>query len=180
MWLVLAMVAVLWRGTQLRRRNAAVSFLWLIAVLLPGDIVAVRAFGRPHEVVSISLLALGLRVAWIVLLPNWNTLGVAAWNTGVMATAAFLAHAFTVATFTPQNAFGFLLSFALFLVQTFSLLLSLTFLYETLDVSTHVRWNHVVKPASPIRGYTPKVSLQVPSYNEPPLMVEQTLRSFAR
>jgi len=180
MWLVPAMVAVLWRGARLHRRNVVVSFLWMIAVLLPGDIMALVAFGRPLEVVTMSVLALGLSLAWIVLLPNWNALGVSAWNTGIVSTALFLAHTFAIAAFTPQNALGFVLSFALFVVQAFSLVLSLTFLYETLDVCTRVRWNHIAQPASPIRGYTPKVSLHVPSYNEPPLTVEQTLRSLSK
>ena len=115
-----------------------------------------------------------------MLLPNWNALGVAAWSTGLVSTVLFLAHTFAIAAFTPQNALGFVLSFALFVVQAFSLVLSLTFLYETLDACTRVRWNHIARPASPIQGYTPKVSLHVPSYNEPPLTVEQTLRSLSK
>jgi cellulose synthase/poly-beta-1,6-N-acetylglucosamine synthase-like glycosyltransferase len=179
-WLAVAMAAVLWRGAGVRRRNAALSFLWLLAVLLPGDLVAFLTFGQRSEILTTSWIVLAMGIAWIILLPNWNPFGHAAWTTSVFATVIFLAHAFAAAAFTPQNAVGFLLSYALFLLEAFALLLSLTFLYETLDVCTRVRWNRLAHPAAPIRGYTPKVSLHVPSYNEPPVTVAQTLRSLSK
>jgi cellulose synthase/poly-beta-1,6-N-acetylglucosamine synthase-like glycosyltransferase len=180
LWLAVAMAAVLARGAAVRRRSPAMSFLWLLIVLLAGDCAALISFGRTQEIVAASLIALVLGAAWIALLPNWNALGHAAWSTSVIATVLFLAHSFAVAAFTPQNVVGFLLSFALALVEVFALLLSLTFLYETLDVCTRVRWNRVIRPQAPIPGYAPKVSLHVPAYNEPALTVEQTLRSLGK
>ena len=180
LWLAVAMAAVLVRGTAIRRRSSALSVLWLLIVIGSGDGAALLMFGRHSEVIAASLIALALGVTWIVLLPNWNALGHAAWSTSVIATVLFLAHAFAVAAFTPQNVAAFLLSFALAVVEVFALLLSLTFLYETLDVCTRVRWNRIVRPQAPMPGHAPKVSLHVPAYNEPALTLEQTLRSLSK
>ncbi|MFN2120441.1 MAG: glycosyltransferase [Anaerolineales bacterium] len=180
LWLVVAMAAVLVRGTAVRRRSPVLSVLWLLVVIGSGDWAALFMFGRPSEVMAASLVAFVMGIAWIILLPNWNALGHAAWSASVISTVLFLTHSFAVAAFTPQNVVAFLLSFALALVEVFALLLSLTFLYETLDVCTRVRWNRVVLPQPPMPGYAPKVSLHVPSYNEPALTVEQTLRALGK
>ena len=180
LWLVVAMAAVLVRGTAVRRRSPVLSVLWLLVVIGSGDWAALFMFGRPSEVMAASLVAFVMGIAWIILLPNWNALGHAAWSASVISTVLFLTHSFAVAAFTPQNVVAFLLSFALALVEVFALLLSLTFLYETLDVCTRVRWNRVVRPQPPMPGYAPKVSLHVPSYNEPALTVEQTLRALGK
>jgi hypothetical protein len=71
----------------------------MMAVLLPGDIVALVAFGRPLEVVTMSALALGLSLAWIVLLPNCAGRG----GLVTHVSALFLAH-LRQRRIHPQNA----------------------------------------------------------------------------
>ena len=74
-WFLLSTVLTFLRGTQVRNGNALRSFLWLLTIILCGDLWAVFTFGLPTEIIVLSLVALGFGVLWIFLLPNWNGLG---------------------------------------------------------------------------------------------------------
>jgi cellulose synthase/poly-beta-1,6-N-acetylglucosamine synthase-like glycosyltransferase len=168
------------RGTHLRRGTARASTLWLAMVILGGDVWALLTFGRLLEVAALSLLAFLSGVWWIRRLPNWNALGRSTWALSILTTLLYLAYSFAVTAFTPLHPVGFLLSCILFAIEVLALALALSFAYETLDVCTRIRWRRRFGPAYPIPGYTPKVSLHVPAYNEPPEVVTATLRTLAR
>ena len=179
-WLVLSSVALLLRGTRVRQASPWRGYLWLIVVIACGDMWALLTFGEAAEVTALSGIALLSGVWWIRRLPNWNALGQATWILSVLATLLYLIYSFAVTAFTPLHPIGFFASCVLVSIELLALLLSLTFLYETLDVCTRVRWHRRFGPAQPIAGYAPKVSLHVPAYNEPPEIVEATLRSLAQ
>jgi cellulose synthase/poly-beta-1,6-N-acetylglucosamine synthase-like glycosyltransferase len=179
-WLAFSAVATLLRGVQLRRGSAMRSALWLATVILCGDVWALLTFGRPLEVAVLSLIAFLHGLWWIRHLPNWNGLGQTTWSFSILATLFYLLYNFAVTAFTPLHPLGFLLSCLLFFVELLALGMSLSFTYETLDVCTRLRWRHEYGPAKPIPGYAPKVSLHVPAYNEPPEVLEATLRTLAK
>ena len=179
-WLILSTALTFLRGTHVRVSSKPRGFLWLLTVILCGDLWAVFTFGEPFEIILLSLAAVLCGVLWIFLLPNWNGLGQTTWTMSLIAALIYIVYSFSETAFTPLNPLSFLFSFALFFAELFAIGLSLSFTFEMLDVCTRVRWNHVVEPAKPISGYTPMVSLQVPAYNEPVEVVEATLRGLAK
>ncbi len=179
-WLLLSAIVTMARGTHLRRGTPAHSIAWLTVVIGCGDLWAVLTFGAPLEVAALSLLAWLFGLWWIRRLPHWNGLGQVTWTMSLLATVLYVTYSFAVTAFTPLHPLGFLLSWVLFSLEVFALALSLSFTYETLDVCTRLRWPRQFKPARPIEGYSPKVSLHVPAYNEPPEVVEATLRTLAK
>jgi cellulose synthase/poly-beta-1,6-N-acetylglucosamine synthase-like glycosyltransferase len=179
-WLILSSLLTFIRGTHVRRSSKPGSVLWLLTVILCGDLWAVFTFGALNDVILLSLVAVLCGILWIILLPNWNGLGQTTWTMSVLSAVVYVAYSFGVTAFTPLNPLSFLFSFVLFSAQLFALGLSLSFTFEMLDVCTRFHWNHVTGPAQPVSGYTPKVSLQVPAYNEPIEVVETTLRTLAK
>jgi cellulose synthase/poly-beta-1,6-N-acetylglucosamine synthase-like glycosyltransferase len=154
--------------------------VWLITIVLCGDMWALSTFAIPFEVGLLSVIAVLFGNWWINRLPDWNGLGHATWTLTVLSTGLYLIYNFAVTIFTPLYAIGFILSCLLFALELFAFTLALTFTFETLDECTRIRWQRRFGPAKPIEGYAPKVSLHVPAYNEPPEIVEATLRSLAR
>lgn len=179
-WLLLSTIVTLTRGTRPRRGSPARSGLWLITVIVCGDLWALLSFGRPLEVAALSLVAVLSGLWWIRRLPHWNGLGQATWAMSILATLLYLLYSFAVAAFTPLHPVGFILSCILVAIEFLALGLSLSFTYETLDVCTRLRWRRRFGPAQPIPGYAPKVSIHVPAYNEPTEVVEATLRALAK
>ncbi len=179
-WLILSSLATFLRGTHVRSGNTLSGVLYLFAVIFCGDLWAVFTFGDPVEVLVLSLIAILCGIIWMILLPNWNGLGQTTWTMSVLSAVLFIAYSFSVTAFTPLNPLSFLFSFVLFFAELFAIGLSLSYTFEMLDVCTRFRWNHVTGPAQPVSGYTPKVSLQVPAYNEPLEVVESTLRTLAK
>ncbi len=178
-WLILSSIVTFLLGTRILHGNKLNGVLWLLTVILFGDLWAVFTFGEPTEVLILSIVAFLCGVAWIVLLPNWNWLGQTTWTMSVLSSVLYIAYSFAVTAFTPLNPLSFLFALILFFAELFAIGLSLSYTFEMLDVCTRFRWNHLVGPAQPVSGYTPKVSLQVPAYNEPLEVVEATLRGLA-
>jgi len=179
-WLLLSTVVTFLWGTHVRHGNKLNGVLWLLTVILFGDLWAVFTFGLPSEIITLSLVAILCGILWIILLPNWNFLGQTTWTMSILSAVLYIAYSFAVTAFAPLNPLSFLFSFVLFSAEFFGVALSLSFTYEMLDVCTRFRWNHVTGPAQPVSGYAPKVSLQVPAYNEPLEVVEATLRTLAK
>lgn len=179
-WFAFSLLITLGFGIQLRRANAWLSLGWLVVVLLVGDLWALLTFGVPVEIALLTLFAFLFGGCWILSLPHWNALGHATWITVLLATGMFIIYAFAVTAFTPLHPLSFLLAIIFFFVEIAALTLGLTHAYESLDVMCRARWKRVIHPLKPVRSYTPKVSLHVPAYNEPPEVVEATLRSLAK
>jgi cellulose synthase/poly-beta-1,6-N-acetylglucosamine synthase-like glycosyltransferase len=178
-WFAISLAGLLLGGTRLRRGGAALSLGWLVAVLLLGDLWAFLTFGVPLEMAALTALALAFGVVWSRLLPDWNAFGQVAWTMSVLATLFFIVYAFMVTAFSPLNPISFLLAMTFLLIEAVALLLALSHTYESLDVTSRIRWRRQVEAFPPVPGYTPKVSLQVPAHNEPPEVVAHTLRSLA-
>lgn len=179
-WLLLSFLVTLAYGTRLRSGSMRRSALWLLAVIGVGDLWAVATFGLPHEMLLLSGIAFVTGYWWIRRLPDWNALGQVTWAMLVLATVLYFAYSFAVTAFAPLHPVAFIVAVAFFFVEVVALGLALTYAFETLDVCCRHTWRRRVDSFPPVQDYTPKVSLHVPAYNEPPAVVEATLRQLAK
>jgi cellulose synthase/poly-beta-1,6-N-acetylglucosamine synthase-like glycosyltransferase len=178
-WLFVASLTTLLRGTRLRSGSPGRSVGWLLAVLLAGDLWALLTFGLPHEIAILTGIALLFGWRSILKLPHWNALGQTMWVAAVLTTLLYWLYSFSVTAFTPLHPLAYVLASVFLFVETAALLLALAFTYEVLDVACRLHWDRRVDAFPPIPGYAPKVSIHVPAYNEPTEVVAQTLRSLA-
>ncbi|MGD0807914.1 MAG: hypothetical protein ABSA10_10695, partial [Anaerolineales bacterium] len=178
-WFTVSMVVTLMLGTRLRRAHFALSVLWLAAVLAVGDIWALRTFGRPPEVIALTGLAAVLGVGCIVWLCDWNAFGQVAWLTTIIVTPLFLVYAYSVIIDAHLAPASFLAAQMFLYIQSVAALVALTQMYENLDVNCRVRWRNRIDRIQPAPGFTPMVSLHLPTYDEPPEVVEGTLLALA-
>jgi cellulose synthase/poly-beta-1,6-N-acetylglucosamine synthase-like glycosyltransferase len=179
-WLLFSTISTFLFGTRLRHGSFLRSFTWLVFVIACGDLWAVLVFRQPLEVLGLSLVCLLSGILWIRLLPDWNSLGQMTWTASILAVVIYLAYSFLVTIFSPLHPFAFLLASTLYFIQVFALGISLTFIFETLNACTRLRWKSIAGPVSSITAYIPKVSLHIPAYNEPPEILEATLRAVSR
>lgn len=142
------------------------AFLTLIGALTPDQ----------HSPIMLSLL-LGLIV--IALTKHWNAPGQAAFTMASASALSFLAYAAYVTFFSHLGPISLLFSVILLGLEILALVLMMVHTFEVVDVICRIRWNRVATPR-PNSQYTPKVSLHVPAYNEPPEMVIQTLDALAK
>ncbi|MBI1956528.1 MAG: glycosyltransferase, partial [Acidobacteria bacterium] len=131
----------------------------------------------PFEAVLGVALVVGVGVT--AAFERWNPAGHAAFTAVLISTATFLVYACYVIAAAQLGPWS--LAFALLLlglqVATLALLMAHTF--EIIDVVCRTRWQRVGSPKI-APGYTPKVSLHVPTHNEPPELVIETLEALAR
>ena len=71
-WLTLSFLVTLLRGTKVKRGNWLGSIVWLVTVLLCGDLWAILTFGVFYEIAGLTLAAFLFGLWWIWRLPNWN------------------------------------------------------------------------------------------------------------
>ncbi len=179
-WLVVSFLTTLLRGTHVKKGNWLRSTLWLAIVLLCGDAWALLTFGYPLEVAGLTGATFLFGLFWVWRLRDWNALGQTLWTMSLLSSVLYVIYSFGVTAFTPLNALAFVIALGLTFIETAALALALTYAYESLDVCCRIRWHRHFTPRPPIPGYLPKVSLHVPAYNEPPEVVEATLRSLAQ
>ena len=90
-WFALSLLATLIGGHRARRGHPLLSSLWLLVVLLLGDLWAFLTFGIPREILLMSAAAFVFGLAWILLLPDWNAFGQVTWAMTLLSTLLFIA-----------------------------------------------------------------------------------------
>ncbi len=179
-WFALSLLLTLIVGSRLRRSDPVLSMLWLAILILMGNMIAIFTFGRILEIFGLSVVAFLFGLYWIVRLRDWNAAGQVTWSMSVLTTALFIIYTFMLTAFSPLNPLSFIFALIFFFLEAITLLLALAHMHESLDVVCRVRWHRLLTKLEPIPGYQPMVSLQVPAYNEPLEVVEQTLNSLAK
>jgi cellulose synthase/poly-beta-1,6-N-acetylglucosamine synthase-like glycosyltransferase len=179
-WLALSFIVTMMRGTKVKNGSWWRSLLWLGTVLVCGDLWALLSFGVPLEIIGLTIITFIIGVWWIWRLRAWNSLAQTLWTISLVASILYVIYSFGVSLFTPLHPLTFAVAMTLTFVEVLALGLGLTYAFESLDVCCRVRWHRRFYPLNPIPGYTPKVSLHVPAYNEPPEVLEATLRSLAQ
>ena len=179
LWLIVSFLSTFAVGTRVRRSQRRSSLLWLAAVLFVGDLWALYTFALPLEVAGLTVAMALFGWFWIRRLPDWNALGQVTWAATLATVALYVAFSFAVTAFTPLRPLAFLLAVIFFFVELAALGLALTFSYESLDRTCRVRWRRRVDRFPDRPDYVPMASLHVPTYNEPPEVVAETLRALA-
>jgi cellulose synthase/poly-beta-1,6-N-acetylglucosamine synthase-like glycosyltransferase len=178
-WFTVSLVVMLLGGTRLRRTQTAFSLAWLAVVLGVGDGWALITFGRPAEVFILTGLAAVLGLGCVRWLNDWNAFGQVSWLTTIIVTPLFLAYAYSITIAARLAPASFLTAQMFLFLQSVASLVALTQMYENLDVTCRVRWPNRVDRIKPAPGFTPMISLHLPAYDEPPEVVEGTLRALA-
>jgi len=178
-WFTISLVVMLLAGTRLRSTSLALSLIWLSIVLGVGDFWALTTFGKPLEVFILTgvVAILGLILIWK--LRDWNAFGQVAWLATLVFTPIFLAYAYYIIHAARLAPGSFIAAHTFFFLQAIALLVALTHMFENTDVTCRVRWHNRLDRVSPVPGFTPMISLHLPAYDEPPEVVEATLRKLA-
>ncbi len=178
-WLVLSFLVAILFGRRIRAGGYLLSFLYFVALVGLGDLLLPWFNQHPEEIVFESGVAIWLGIMFSLLLKDWNAPGQAFFLFAIIATGVYLVYAFAVTVFSPLSPVAFIFSFLLFVLEAVALVLSLTFAFEVIDILCRIRWRRI-PPLVPLGNPTPMVSLHVPAYNEPPELVEQTLRALSK
>src|SRR5688572_13576868 len=179
-WLVLSFVLALLLGTAVRFGNFFLSLLYLACVIAFGDLLALYWLGEPLGITLFaSLMVFCVGIVLVLLLRDWNAPGQVFFLFSVTTAITYLGYAFALTAVSPTSVVAFLFSFFLFVLELAALTLSLSYAFEVLDVLCRIRWRRKALP-KPLGTYVPMVSLHVPAYNEPPELVEKTLRALAQ
>jgi cellulose synthase/poly-beta-1,6-N-acetylglucosamine synthase-like glycosyltransferase len=178
-WFVLSMTITFLIGPRLRRTSPFLSFAWVALLLAAGDVVALRYFGRLPEVLWLTAAAAALSLFFVWRLKDWNAFGQAALLFTLIVIPFFLAYILQAAVSADLAPASFLVAMVFFFFQAVATLVALTHIFENLDVTCRVHWHHRLQQIKSAPGFTPKVSLHLPTYDEPPGVVEETLRALA-
>ena len=96
-----------------------------------------------------------------------------------MATALFLVYAYSITIAAHLAPASFIAAQMFLFLQSVASLVVLTHMFENIDVTCRVRWRKRLERINPAPGFLPMVSLHLPAYDEPPEIVEATLRALA-
>ena len=178
-WLIISLVTAILFGKRLRQDSALLSYGWLFLVLGVGDVWLILTYDARLVAASFTGLALIVGVISIQTLRDWHAFGQVAWISSVMAIVTFIFYTFAVTIFASTSPFAFLAAFVFSTIEALALLVILSHTFENLDVACRLRSPQRIDRITPIPDYTPKVSLHVPAYDEPPEIVEATLRALS-
>ena len=171
-WFILSFIPLILFGKNIRVANIFVTFLWFVFVIFLGSFLF-------PGMTLFEIVVVFLGIIWIIFLPNWNFLAKVAWIYMFFVTGLYLIYSFSITAFATANVIGFTLALLFFFVEVSALFLSLSYAFEALDTMCRIRWMRKVTHLTPLT-YEPKVSLHLPSYNEPAEVVIKTLESVAR
>jgi cellulose synthase/poly-beta-1,6-N-acetylglucosamine synthase-like glycosyltransferase len=168
--------------TVLPRLGRAAGLIGLLLTALGGMLGAGLtgdAAGRPLAAVLVGLapalvLAAGRRGDW----RGWARVQLTAL---AQASLVYLVYAALVTATTAHGVAGLVLGGVLWLVQLGSLVLTLSFAVELLDVLGRRRFPaRDAALAAPEPDVWPGVCVQIPAYNEPPELLADTIRAVMR
>jgi len=176
--LALSMFMLVSFGHRLRGRSAFASILLLGATCaLALEIQAMLTAETLSLVPTVGItLLVGLIV--IALFRSWNAVGHVVFTAVVLAAATFLFYVFSIIMTAELDVLSLSVSVLLLSLQTTTLLLFIAHSFEVIDVGCRVHWKED-RPVS-VPGFSPKVSLHVPTHNEPPELVMKTLDALAK
>jgi cellulose synthase/poly-beta-1,6-N-acetylglucosamine synthase-like glycosyltransferase len=121
----------------------------------------------------VGLVLVGGSRVW--LLKRWSLPAVQLFTLLIAGSALYIAFAAVLTVEQPLAPVGWVGSVLLLLLEVLALSLSVSYAFELLDVMG--RKDRPYRKADP--AHRPTVAIQVPAYNEPLEVVEQTLRSLA-
>jgi cellulose synthase/poly-beta-1,6-N-acetylglucosamine synthase-like glycosyltransferase len=178
-WLELSLITLFLRGTKPQKGGWYRSVPWFITIVLAGVLWALFSFAQGRNILGFTAFSILFGLYWIFRLRDWHGLAHAFWIFSLLTAALYIIYSIGVAAFTPLHPLTFIAALFLSIIEAIALILALSFAFESLDVLCRVHWHRRAEPRKPIEGFTPIVSLHLPTYNESIEIVERTLRSLA-
>lgn len=177
--LLLSTSLLLGLGTRVRAGH------WLLSLVLGASVStvtwwAVSWFTTPGFS-SIEAIACGVIVTALIaaLLPDWTSIGHLSFAATAVASGTFLGYAASLVVTTRLGPWSLAFAVLLLALQVAAHLLVWTHTFELLDVLCRRHWRRRDLPL-PSTSYRPLVSLHVPTHNEPPELVIETLDALSR
>jgi cellulose synthase/poly-beta-1,6-N-acetylglucosamine synthase-like glycosyltransferase len=175
--LAVATLLLILLGHRLRFASRIVGLLLAVVVAGGSAELAARLW---HLVPAYALSAAGLVFAAcavvVLTMPHWNPVGQVFLGSYLAAAVTYLALAVYLTVAGNLSPFGVAASVVLLTLELLALTISGYFAFEGCDVLCRARPTRIVPKPDP--SYLPKVSLQVPAYNEPADMLIETIRSL--
>ena len=178
-WLALSLIMAPLFGKRVHHSDFITSMIYLILIVVIGDYILLWLGIPVRTIYFASIIVIAVGVPFNITFRDWNAMGQTFFLFSIAASLTYLLYAFLVTAFSPISPTAFIFSFFLLCLETVALALSLTYAYEVLDVLCRARWRRRPVPRK-LGTYLPMVSLHIPAYNEPPELVQQTLRALAR
>ncbi|MBI4458537.1 MAG: glycosyltransferase, partial [Acidobacteria bacterium] len=166
-------------GHRLRRGHWLSSLVTVAALASVTWLVHWGLTNEPLPFEAVLGVALLVGVGVTATFERWNPTGHAVFTAVLISTATFLAYACYVIVVAQLGPWSLALALLLLGLQVATLALLVAHTFEIIDVVCRTRWGRVGSPKV-VPGYTPKVSLHVPTHNEPPELVIETLEALAR
>lgn len=174
--LAFAIVLLAIAGGRLRVASRISGVVLAAIVYFAAGWIASEVWGLSSGPVDVAeIYCFGVIVVVIMLRPVWNAIGQVFMGSVVAAALAYLAFAGAITVDGNLSVIGAAASALLFLLELTALFLSSSFAFETCDVICRVR--HSRQFPEPDQNYRPKVSLHIATYNEPPEMLIETIRT---
>jgi cellulose synthase/poly-beta-1,6-N-acetylglucosamine synthase-like glycosyltransferase len=130
----------------------------------------------PRPVLAAEALLLVVGIVISLARPVWNPVGMAFYASFVAAALSYLGFAAWYTVAGGLSVIGAIASGLLLVLEVGALTLAAWYTFDGCDVVCRGRWRRP-KPHFD-DSYTPRVSLQVPAYNEPPDMLIRTIQSL--
>jgi cellulose synthase/poly-beta-1,6-N-acetylglucosamine synthase-like glycosyltransferase/ketosteroid isomerase-like protein len=165
-------------GHRLNRGHWLLSVLFVAGIECAAAWILVALGGQPPSTPEWILLA-SVTAVVIATTEHWSAVGHSCFSSTLSLSGLFLVYIIDVTVTSHLGPVSLIFSLILFVLQAFALLLLAASTYEILDVICRLRWRRLVQGVA-TGDYSPRVSLHVPAYNEPPEMVKETLDALAK
>jgi cellulose synthase/poly-beta-1,6-N-acetylglucosamine synthase-like glycosyltransferase len=177
--LALAALLLFVAGHRLPRGHWTLSIATITGVAAAAWAVQRGLVGATPPLGLALVLGAGGGAVVTLVFAHWNAAGCAAFTAALAATATFLLYAAQVVGAAQLDRVSLAAALLLLGLQVGALILLLAHTFEIVDVVCRTRWRNIGDRKT-VRGYAPKVSLHVPTHNEPPELVIETLNALAR
>lgn len=136
------------------------------------------ALGGGGQAGAVGALVAGACLLWVRLARPWAVRGLWVWALTVLTVLLYLTYVLVWSLTTDLSGVGRAASLGLWTVELFVALLGIGYVWELVDVLARRAWRST--GAAPATARRPFVSLHVPTHNEPPEMVIETLEHLLR
>lgn len=164
-------------GHRLRFASRLIAIVCGAAIAIgSGELVARVGDLAPEPVLFAEMAILASVVVVALARPKWNPIGQVFFATFLSAAVSYVVFAASLTFGGGMTVIGTAASAALLALEGFALTIAGYFVFEGCDVICRVRATRHEPMFDP--KHLPKVSLQVPSYNEPPDLLIETIQSL--
>jgi cellulose synthase/poly-beta-1,6-N-acetylglucosamine synthase-like glycosyltransferase len=175
--LLVAVALLLWLGHRVRVSSRIAGIVLTAALAVGSGEVAGRLWSLPSGYIEAGeLVLIGFGVLIALTRPVWNPIGQAFYATFLASATSYIWFAAATTLDPGLSAIARLASAILLAFELIALVLSTSFTFESCDAVCRTR------PSRPLpahdANHLPMVSLQLATYNEPPDMLIDTIKSL--